>query len=892
MLILKKYDNIILHLNSSGGDNMYRAVILLMILTFAFAGCSSSLGAPVVPQSESTGLDNSSNEQEMLGLYELYLDLSTVTGELVPLRETAAVDVLEIVDITNFLQMAPCTDCAIIKSLVLDSDGNIVVSIGIKHPFRVGDPFKPITGKNRADLHIFNIEGIVISDDIGDAFPGVSEITAGFFLANADGYTGYLDDALDDIYPTDATVHPYILHFDDYSQGNFDADNPMGFESVTDPPPSGNLVMAMGCDYDYQDYIFNLDEKQQIDFIFAIGCTYGVSASYKVLRFTPEYRIPQHNKKAASEIDVIIVSNDLLSEDTSSTAEIEIHVVDISHGVAVGSNLDEMLSDSSVDDIFVEIPGVMTDMLILDGSSSVSGSGHDPSDPLIYAGLVTNTIGAVDGTYAGLVKVTDNYTPGQNISLLLDGMDGIKRVDPSENPSEGLFDILEFASYYVFSIDVGEYICPVPTVTGINPDQGELDETLTGVEITGTGFIGTTATVSLTRTGQSDINATNVVVNSEISITCDIYIPPTSQTGYWNVVVINSCGNPGTGFDLFNIISGQINCVGQSACPSGPSSYIGTYPNNPKMTNDPRVGSDSTRGSSTQYLILPGNAEYDTGGPWPLMRHAILAYVPGESAHRFDTCLNLNDMWTFNAKALAVAVSPDPSYDDRIYYRIERGGYHQRRVYWVDFNETTGFAPNVWDGSTYPNYIPEDIPSGTIWKMTTDENGNPIVYSLSGTKIYHWNGSTWGSPIVLSGGVSNVYDFCYNPVTGDYLITSSADPPSLYAIDTNGDIVFQDNDIWGTAGTGSIYAGIYVDRDDPDCRVILNGSLNSTNDRESYFARYDALYGEKTTSTIPPVEHQFGDGQGSVVRVGGTNYFCGPANSSTCMAWIEVPEWD
>jgi hypothetical protein len=194
----------------------------------------------------------------LLGLFELRLDASKATAELTSLRQGALTDTLEVVDITNFLQMAPCTDCAKIKSVALDPDGHLVVSIGIKHPFDTGDPLKPITGRNRADLHVFNIEGIVISDMTTTAFPALGESMAVFKLSTADGYTKYLDSALDDIFPTDATIHPYVMHFDDYSAGNFDPGYPMGFESVTTPPPWGNLVMAMGCDYDYKDYIFDL----------------------------------------------------------------------------------------------------------------------------------------------------------------------------------------------------------------------------------------------------------------------------------------------------------------------------------------------------------------------------------------------------------------------------------------------------------------------------------------------------------------------------------------------------------------------------------------------------------------------------------------------------------
>ena len=165
----------------------------------------------------------------MLGLFSLHVDPVNVKAEFASLRSGALTDVLEVVDITNFLMLAPCVDCAKIESISLDEDSNPVVSIGIKHPFDAGDPLKPISGRNRGDLHVFNVEGIVISNSDGSEFPDIGENISGISLLSADGYTGYLDDSLDDIFPTDATIHPYILHFDDYSAGNFDPANPMGF---------------------------------------------------------------------------------------------------------------------------------------------------------------------------------------------------------------------------------------------------------------------------------------------------------------------------------------------------------------------------------------------------------------------------------------------------------------------------------------------------------------------------------------------------------------------------------------------------------------------------------------------------------------------------------------
>jgi hypothetical protein len=443
-----------------------RGFIFLFVVSIFMIGCSSG-GTVIAPGNNVPSgnisslpvgvisLDSSGNPVEgmgALGLFNVHVDPINLTADISSLRKSALTDVLEVVDITNFLQLAPCTDCLNLKSITLDSDGHPVLSIGIRHPFTAGDPLKPISGKNRADLHVFNVEGTLVSNTGENSFSGLGKSVSDLKLINADGYSEYLDSSLDEIYPTDASLHPYITHFDDYSSGNFSASNPMGFESVTTPPPTGNLVMAMGCDYDYKDYV--LDISDPVDFIFAVGCTYAVSAASKIQRFTPEFRIPQHNKKAASEVAVQIVTNELAGGITSSSAELEIRVVDINHNVAIGTGLDQMFADSSVSQILIEIPQVTTSPVSVDVSSPASGTGHDPSDPLVYRTNVFNQAGADTGNYTGLVKVIDSYNPGQNTSPLLNGQDGIKRVDPVANPLTGLFAISEFATYQAFGIEV------------------------------------------------------------------------------------------------------------------------------------------------------------------------------------------------------------------------------------------------------------------------------------------------------------------------------------------------------------------------------------------------------------------------------------------------------
>jgi hypothetical protein len=82
-----------------------------------------------------------------------------------------------------------------------------------------------------------------------------------------------------------------------------------------------------------------------------------------------------------------------------------------------------------------------------------------------------------------------------------------------------------------------------PTVTAIAPKAGYNDRAYTGVTITGTGFSG--SAVTLTKTGETDITATNESVVSATSITCDIDLTG-EEVGLWDVVVTNSDAQTGT----------------------------------------------------------------------------------------------------------------------------------------------------------------------------------------------------------------------------------------------------------------------------------------------------------------------------------------------------------
>lgn len=433
---------------------MYMYFLIVAVLLI---GCSSETN-PVTPNNSGTIADDISTEKYLssglLGVFAGHIDVGKLEGELAPFRNTSSQDVLEVVDITNFLSMAPCYDCVKLHSIELNADSNIVASIGIRHPFEAGDPLKPITGRNRADLHVFNIEGIIaIQSGDADSFTGFGTSVASGGLLNASGYTGYLDDALDEVFPTDANLHPYILHYRDYSNGNYDPANENGFADVFNP--SGYLIMPMGGDEDIREYIFDFSNAESVDFILAIGCTYGISADNKSMRMSPIFRLPQFNKKAASEVSVEITSNNLAPGNPTSDATLTVNILDMNHGVAVGENLGEMRAASDISAISVEVSGVTASPVVDSNPTSTGGDPRDPLNPLAYEITFTNNASAAMGTYRGLVKVTDSYMAGLNESTLLNGADGINRVDPLVSPLEGTFNIPEFATYQAFTIDVG-----------------------------------------------------------------------------------------------------------------------------------------------------------------------------------------------------------------------------------------------------------------------------------------------------------------------------------------------------------------------------------------------------------------------------------------------------
>jgi hypothetical protein len=442
-----------------------RICAILIFLTL-LCGCSSTGNSPVVPSGsadqqittgenitgvpvESSDVLYSRSSSDVLaykafGIYDISIDTQTLTGEIIPARNASAIGDVFDSDLTQFLIKTPCYNCIRIDGISNPGDDQIQVGFAIKHPF--GDITK------RPDLHGFDVRGILLSKGnwgfpstivrLGEMSFTTAEANVSL-LANADGYTQHFDSLAEDThyfdppkYNYDANINPYKRYFENPSVAAFDPNNPVGHN-----------VMKTGASWETQYYVFNVPQgATALDFGFIVDCSYGVSAKFSN-RFTPYYFLPEFNRKEAWKVEASIISNDLESGNTTSTAQIKVEVCDWQAGLAADpnypdtTNLSGISADSDVASVSVDLANVAT---LSEVTSPVSGSGTY-ADPYIFNLTVTNSQGAVSGWYYALIAVRDDLQGQQ-------GPIGIPE-SPAGFPFEGP-DIYDYSTYQVLPIRI------------------------------------------------------------------------------------------------------------------------------------------------------------------------------------------------------------------------------------------------------------------------------------------------------------------------------------------------------------------------------------------------------------------------------------------------------
>ncbi len=423
---------------------MRRINMFLIFIALLLVGCSSG-DSPTSPKENgnSNTIDNlpiigaslfedgSFNALGMLGAYELSINPENNEPELVAKR-TSAIGESYIVSGKSFFTVSPCSRCLKISSIGLNSDGNIVLTFSISHPFEKGDELKPPTAINRLDLDVFDLALVVAPLEATAAAYSLSNANAYTdFSVDADGFTTELAEMLED-----SAAMPYFLVIDD---------------SVSGAGTFNKFVMGTK-EFEF-DTVFDLSSGMlRFDLYLTMG--YGFSA-VKADRLNPTYYNPEFNRKSAWKVAVTppegenppVTGNTWSNTDNTTAYNVTVEVYDWQIGANVDvalTNPTDIYAASEVSSVSVEIPGMNSTLQSVTTADSGLGT---PDDPLLYTLSIANENLLVEGEYTGLVKVTDERAIGTigDRDFLIDSLDGVNLVH---------YDLPEFSTYQTFTATV------------------------------------------------------------------------------------------------------------------------------------------------------------------------------------------------------------------------------------------------------------------------------------------------------------------------------------------------------------------------------------------------------------------------------------------------------
>lgn len=454
---------------------MLRSPLALLLTALAlglFPACPRADQAdPVHPQTlPAAGLLSSGlPELAPLGLLAIDLDLETLTATatMQELPERTAQAGFESVNLTGFLSNAPCSDCIRLTAVRRLPDGQLALTIGIRHPFPAGDPEGVPSAKNRLDLHVYNVEGVLLVNDFErkTTFPLLAQTAADTLVSNADGFSGNLTPSILGPLNLGLTVYPYRVFFRDYSAGNFSPAE--GYGDLV--KPRGYMVMPQGSGEDTKTFNLRLPTAGQRRLYLFAQASWGVAGHPPGSKLAPLYRVPQYTKKAASEVKVTLTRNDLVPGDTSSTATVRVQILDTNHDAPVGEGLGEMDFPSQVARFDLEAPGLISGRVIVNNPTPLFGQPRNILNPLTYEFDFPNSAGAGGGNYLALLRVRDSYPAGQT-GAPLDGKDVYDGPGPASDPLANTRTLTEYATFSVFSIPLIPPLCsPAPAFSAAEP---------------------------------------------------------------------------------------------------------------------------------------------------------------------------------------------------------------------------------------------------------------------------------------------------------------------------------------------------------------------------------------------------------------------------------------
>lgn len=363
-----------------------------------------------------------------LGALNVSIDPATLEILTSPVvsRETAGQGDIFHLSIRPFLQPRNLR----VTGIALNGDGNIEVSVLLTHPFAApADLNPPVSATKRVDLHVFDVNGILVADGSDEFFGGDVKTNASL-LMNADGYRdpGILFDKTQFGIPASgANVFAYKL----FAQG-IDTTQPQSNQGNYDPTThgwQGNALLApLGFDVFPQGgsaevvYELAIPGSGSIDFALVVTAKYqdprsaGQGRTKRLPTGNPldlRYILPE----ASGDLHRITweVSGTLRDDQSTDIATITAQILDWDHDATVATtfpndaDLNQVREDSSIALIDADFPD-------LRGSGTYNGNAvtQVPGNPVLWETQVSVTnedlFDAIPGGefVAGMIRVQDS----------------------------------------------------------------------------------------------------------------------------------------------------------------------------------------------------------------------------------------------------------------------------------------------------------------------------------------------------------------------------------------------------------------------------------------------------------------------------------------------------
>ncbi len=452
-------------------------------------GFSASSQMPIYLNPSTEGVKSGTGA---LGVYQIIIDNSSLNYDVLPLRYSSFVPREYETDLTLALTSSFCKDCFKVNGITLNASENILLEVGVKHPFSQVTNL-PAPRPQRPDLHVFDVQGIVVVEGTA-GFPRSGITLNPDFVVNPEGFTSVFDAAIDSIggsFTTAANAHPFkILSMGNFVNpsddiGNYDPSSLNGYPNPSGiMNPTGFNVMKGGCEYFNTTYELK-SEGASTSFLFAVTCSFGESAkgvgSDLQKRDSPIYLLPAFSKPEAWKVAVDIENNDLADNDNTSTADIVIRVADWQEAygatppnpafdpsidVAVARNT--LIQASGIHNVVVDIPS-----LNFMGDDAIAQS-EIPTGDSTYLVPSTYRITVNNDEFASEIPNPNNPPQFWGLVAIQDDLAGTANpnggIDRELIVPDSIFSISDYTTYQVFGISIfPPNIPPTPNITCVVP---------------------------------------------------------------------------------------------------------------------------------------------------------------------------------------------------------------------------------------------------------------------------------------------------------------------------------------------------------------------------------------------------------------------------------------